>query len=128
MDRGSPSVMFMTSSPSNPQANQSHIPCHWKNLELTKSTSTKAGNLQAECSMKLCWTTTVRYISLHFKQKNTNFCNLDQPHNPMVNSGAIMSASILLHSVKKEMNMAQKYDYVFAFFKVSVFTRYYLEV
>ena len=29
----------------------------------------------------------------------------------MVNSGAIMSSSILLHLVKKEMNMAQKYDY-----------------
>jgi len=41
----------------------------------------------------------------------------NQPHNPMVNSGAIMSSSILLHLVKKEMNMAQKYDYVFSFFK-----------
>ena len=29
-----------------------------------------------------------------------------------------MSASILLHMVKKEMNMAQKYDYVLDFFKV----------
>ena len=35
----------------------------------------------------------------------------------MVNSGAIMSASILLHLVKKEQNMAQKYDYVCQFFK-----------
>ena len=42
---------------------------------------------------------------------------LDQPHNPMVNSGAIMSASILLQLVKPEMNIAQKYDYVFEFFK-----------
>jgi len=41
----------------------------------------------------------------------------DQPHNPMVNSGAIMSASILLYLVKPEMDMAQKYDYVFDFFK-----------
>ena len=41
----------------------------------------------------------------------------DQPHNPMVNSGAIMSASILLHLVKPEMNIAQKYDYVMEFFK-----------
>lgn len=47
-----------------------------------------------------------------------------QPHNPMVNSGAIMSASILLHLVKPEMNMAQKYDYVFAFFKVKHFFCY----
>ena len=49
------------------------------------------------------------------------FCGIqspDQPHNPMVNSGAIMSASILLYLVKPEMNMAQKYDYVFDFFKV----------
>ena len=45
------------------------------------------------------------------------FFILDQPHNPMVNSGAIMSASILLQLVKPEMNMAQKYDYVFEFFK-----------
>ena len=43
----------------------------------------------------------------------------DQPHNPMVNSGAIMSASILLYLVKPEMDMAQKYDYVFDFFKAS---------
>ena len=38
----------------------------------------------------------------------------------MVNSGAIMSASILLHMVKKEMNMAQKYDYVLDFFRVKI--------
>merc|ERR1712018_620229 len=43
--------------------------------------------------------------------------NNNQPHNPMVNSGAIMSASILLHMVKNNMNMAQKYDYMLAFFK-----------
>ena len=46
--------------------------------------------------------------------------SIDQPHNPMVNSGAIMSASILLHMVKKEMNMAQKYDYVLDFFRVKI--------
>lgn len=44
----------------------------------------------------------------------------DQPHNPMVNSGAIMSSSILLYLLKPEMNMAQKYDYVFDFFKVFI--------
>eukprot|EP00095_Tigriopus_kingsejongensis_P004238 maker-scaffold711_size108467-snap-gene-0.23 protein:Tk04238 transcript:maker-scaffold711_size108467-snap-gene-0.23-mRNA-1 annotation:"glutaminase kidney mitochondrial-like isoform x5" len=41
----------------------------------------------------------------------------NQPHNPMVNSGAIMSASILLYLLKPQMNVAQKYDYVFDFFK-----------
>ena len=49
--------------------------------------------------------------------------SIDQPHNPMVNSGAIMSASILLHMVKKEMNMAQKYDYVLDFFRVIFFVQ-----
>ena len=42
---------------------------------------------------------------------------LDQPHNPMVNSGAIMSAAILLNLVKKEMNIAKKFEFVFDFFK-----------
>ena len=45
------------------------------------------------------------------------FVFLDQPHNPMVNSGAIMSAAILLHLVRKEMNIAKKFDFVFDFFK-----------
>jgi len=39
----------------------------------------------------------------------------------MVNSGAIMSASILLQLVKPEMTMAEKYDYVYGFFKVICF-------
>ena len=42
---------------------------------------------------------------------------LDQPHNPMVNSGAIMSAAILLNLVKKELNIAKKFDFVLDFFK-----------
>ena len=41
----------------------------------------------------------------------------DKPHNPMVNSGAIMSASILLHLVRPEMKIPLKYDYVMEFFK-----------
>ena len=35
----------------------------------------------------------------------------------MVNSGAIMSASILLHLVRPEMKIPLKYDYVMEFFK-----------
>ncbi len=37
----------------------------------------------------------------------------------MVNSGAIMSSSILMYLLRPELNMAQKYDYVHDFFKVS---------
>jgi len=53
------------------------------------------------------------------REMSSLFSLLDQPHNPMVNSGAIMSASILLYLLKPEMNVAQKYDYVYDFFKVS---------
>ena len=57
-------------------------------------------------------------MKLHKNALDFFFYFKDQPHNPMVNSGAIMSASILLHMVKNNMNMAQKYDYMLAFFKV----------
>ena len=44
----------------------------------------------------------------------------DKPHNPLVNSGAIMSAALLLHLAKPELEgMANKYDFVFDCFKVS---------
>ena len=45
----------------------------------------------------------------------------------MVNSGAIMSASILLYLLKPGMNMAQKYDYVFDFFKVNKQTKQHVD-
>ena len=38
---------------------------------------------------------------------------LVKPHNPMVNSGAIMSSCLLLENIKKDMTMAQKYTYIF---------------
>ena len=41
----------------------------------------------------------------------------NKPHNPMVNSGAIMSAALILQLVKPEMNRADKYDMVMNFFK-----------
>jgi len=41
----------------------------------------------------------------------------DKPHNPMVNSGAIMSAALLLQLVNPELNRADKYDMVLEFFK-----------
>merc|ERR1719336_3416276 len=39
-----------------------------------------------------------------------------QPHNPMINSGAIMSAALLLYLVKPEMSISEKYEYVHEFF------------
>ena len=41
----------------------------------------------------------------------------DQPHNSMVNSGNIMSASILINKIKSEMEVPEKYDFFLLFFK-----------
>ena len=41
------------------------------------------------------------------------FCKIaDKPHNPLLNSGAIMSASLLLNLVHPEMKMSEKFDFV----------------
>jgi len=39
-----------------------------------------------------------------------------QPHNPMINSGAIMSAALLLYMVKPELSLSEKFEYVHDFF------------
>ena len=41
---------------------------------------------------------------------------LGQPHNPMINSGAIMSAALLLYMVKPELSLSEKFEYVHHFF------------
>ena len=35
-----------------------------------------------------------------------------QPHNPMVNSGAIMSAALLLYMVRPELSTSEKFEFV----------------
>ena len=40
----------------------------------------------------------------------------NKPHNPMVNSGAIMSAALLLYKVKPELSLSEKFEYVHKFF------------
>ena len=45
----------------------------------------------------------------------------DKPHNPLVNSGAIMSAALILHMVKSEefgCDMSSKYELVHSYIKV----------
>ena len=55
-------------------------------------------------------------LSLDFNSKRQTVHRLtsptDKPHNPLLNSGAIMSASILLNLVKPEMPMSEKFDLV----------------
>ena len=40
----------------------------------------------------------------------------NQPHNPLVNSGAIMSAALLLYMVKPELSVSEKFEFVHNFF------------
>ena len=41
---------------------------------------------------------------------------LDKPHNPLLNSGAIMSSALLLNLVKPDMPMSEKFDLVMQYF------------
>ena len=41
---------------------------------------------------------------------------LDKPHNPLLNSGAIMSSALLLNLVKPEMPMSEKFDLIMQYF------------
>jgi len=42
-----------------------------------------------------------------------------QPHNPMVNSGAIMSAALLLHRVQPQLSISEKFEFITNFFTVT---------
>ena len=48
----------------------------------------------------------------------------DKPHNPIVNSGGIMSIALILKEVQQELGLhiAAKYDYVFNFIQNSLNT------
>ena len=53
---------------------------------------------------------------------NTLFIQLvfhfqDKPHNPMLNSGAIMSSALAFHLVHPEMRLAEKFDYMKSYFQ-----------
>ena len=42
----------------------------------------------------------------------------DKPHNPLLNSGAIMSAAILLNVVNPEMKISEKFDFLSDYIQV----------
>ena len=56
------------------------------------------------------------YILL--KHLNSKNIFLDKPHNPLVNSGAIMSAAILLNVLNPQKSSKEKFDYVTEYMKV----------
>jgi hypothetical protein len=44
--------------------------------------------------------------------------DVGQPHNPMVNSGAIMSAALLLYLVQPRLSISEKFEFITNFFTV----------
>lgn len=44
----------------------------------------------------------------------------EKPHNPMVNAGAILVLSLLLNLTEVDMSLAEKFDWVMNYFKVSL--------
>ena len=63
---------------------------------------------------------TVKKSSDYILLKHPNSTNifLDKPHNPLVNSGAIMSAAILLNVLNPQKSSKEKFDYVTEYMKV----------
>ena len=62
-------------------------------------------------------------LSLDFKSNHVTTIRiflknayLDKPHNPLLNSGAIMSSALLLNLVKPEMPMSEKFDLIMQYF------------
>ena len=41
-----------------------------------------------------------------------------KPHNPLLNSGAIMMSAVALNLMHPEMRLAEKFDYLLEYFKV----------
>lgn len=43
---------------------------------------------------------------------------LVQPHNPMINAGAILVCALLKSLIKPDMTLAEKFDFTMNYFKV----------
>ncbi len=115
-----------------------------KNLFISRVASPLEGR-----STRSCWTTTVSFPEGKIAKTNCKLTLIlllktDKPHNPLINSGALVSASLILQvkknqtllweiklffsvrqMVKPELqDMAQKYDYLFHLFEVILFAEH----
>ena len=46
------------------------------------------------------------------------FSLLDKPHNPMLNSGAIMNSALASSLIEPKMKSSEKFDYILQYMKV----------
>lgn len=70
--------------------------------------------------VKLCFTWA--YCKENEKKSPDNvvlYDSIEKPHNPMVNAGAILVLSLLLNLSEVDMSLAEKFDWVMNYFKVS---------
>lgn len=69
----------------------------------------------AVCLNELGTDTVHQYVGQEPSGRMFNELSLDfnnKPHNPLLNSGAIMSCAILLNLIHQEMKMSEKFDFV----------------
>lgn len=100
--------------------NPSRMPFASINWEETLCITTWVKNQVEECSMNWLWTITVSLKSREVLDSCGVWLFLifpDKPHNPLLNSGAIMSAAILLYLVNPEMKMSEKFDFLSDYIK-----------
>lgn len=84
--------------------------------------STSAKSPAEGTSMNSCWITTVSLKDDGKSSKSDepmiyDFPTTEQPHNPMINAGAILVCSLMKTLVKPEMTLAEKFDYTQSWFQ-----------
>ena len=106
-------TLYIFSLPANP----SHMRFVSMNSVETQCMNMLDKNPVEEYLMNSLWIITVINIQYHVNMRMLPSQFVDKPHNPLLNSGAIMSAAILLNLVNPDMKMSEKFDFVSDYIK-----------